>query len=155
MRFCDPGEVHGHVAHDAFDYIGAEAVLSREHVALGGREPILGNAREVVAGRDHVLHKTLRHPADGARAQADQRFGRIIGVALEISAQAAVPLRDGKFVRRESEVVEADANVARIDERLRDRFRLPMPFGAVGKRGFVDLALVLLCLLYTSPSPRD
>jgi hypothetical protein len=36
---------------------------SGERVALGGGEPVLGDAREIVACRNDVLHESLRHAA--------------------------------------------------------------------------------------------
>lgn len=57
MRPSDSGQVHGHVAHEPLDDVGAEAVVFREGVALDGCKPIVGDAFEIVAGRDRVLHE--------------------------------------------------------------------------------------------------
>jgi hypothetical protein len=62
-------------------------------------------ARKIVARQNGVLHEPLRHPADGAGAEADQRVGGIVGVALEVALQPAVLSCDGQAVAREGEMI--------------------------------------------------
>ena len=139
-----PGQIDRKVAHDPLDDVGAEAVFLGECVALGGGEPVLGDAREIVARRNGVLHESLRHAADGAGAETDQRVGGIVGVALEVALQPAFLSRDGQTVAGKGEMIEADADVAGVQQGFRDGFGLQVPLDAVGQGVFGDLALMLL-----------
>jgi hypothetical protein len=47
----------------------------------------------------------LRHAADGAGGETDQRVGGIVGVALEVALQPAILSRDGQTVAREGEMI--------------------------------------------------
>lgn len=120
MRARDFRQVHGRVAHEAVDDIGAEAVILREGIALDGRETAVGNMREMVFGRGDVLHEPLRDASDRTRAEADEGSGGVVRVALDVPAQPALPLRLGEVVVGQSEVIEGDAGLAGIDQRLGD-----------------------------------
>ena len=107
-----PGQIDGKIAHDPFDDVGAKAIFPGERVSLGGGEPVLGDAREIVACRNGVLHESQWHAADGAGAETDQRVGGIVGVALEVALQPAVLSRDGQTVARKREMIETDTDIA-------------------------------------------
>ena len=77
-------------------------------------------------------------------ALAPRPIGGIVGVALEVAPQPAVLSRDGQAVARKSKMIEPDADVACIQQGLRDRFRLQVPVDTIGQGVFGDLALMLL-----------
>ena len=72
-----PGQIDGKVAHDPLDDVGAEAIFPGEYVSLGGGEPVLGDAREIVADqgrRDFALAQTTVIPGYGyARRRREGR----------------------------------------------------------------------------------
>ena len=139
-----PGQIDRKVAHDPLDDIGAEAILPGECVSLGGGEPVFGDPREIVARRNGVLHEPLRHAADGAGAKADERIGGIVGVALEVALQPAVLSRDGQTVAWKGEMIEADADVACVQQGFGDGFGLQMPLVLPGRE---SSAILRWCLL--------
>jgi hypothetical protein len=77
-------------------------------------------------------------------ALAPRPIGGIVGVALEVAPQPAVLSRDGQTVARKGEMIEADADVACVQQGSRDGFGLQVPLDAIGQGVFGDLALVLL-----------
>ena len=99
------GQIDRKIAHDPLDDVGAEAIFLGDCVSLDGGKPVFGNAREIVACRNRVLHESLRRAADGAGAETDQRVGGIVGVALEVALQPAVLLRDRQAVARKGEMI--------------------------------------------------
>ena len=99
---------------------------------------------QIVARRNRVLHESLRHAADGAGAKADQRVGGIVGVALEVAFQPAVLSGNRQTVAGKGEMIEADADVARVLQGCRDGFGLQVPSVLSGKAVFGNLALMLL-----------
>ncbi|WP_354130027.1 hypothetical protein [Bradyrhizobium sp. RT3b] len=65
-RPSDLRQVEGHVAHQSLDWIGSEAIVTREGIPLEGGGPVVGDARQVITGYHDVLCESLRHPSDGA-----------------------------------------------------------------------------------------
>ena len=65
-----------------------------------------------------VLHITGTHTANGRHPQGHQIAIRLRAVALEISLERFLALRDGEFVGRLREVIHADVVVAHGSEAL-------------------------------------
>ena len=90
MTRADVAEIGAELAHDAFDDVGAQPVVVGEPIAFRGGQMARADALRIGADLHLVLDIALRQMSDRARAEAEQNFALVGGVALKITPQRAL-----------------------------------------------------------------
>lgn len=101
-------EVEREIAHQPFDHMRTQMIVLRQLNSLDDGKTALARQTLIFPGRRHVLHITLRQPADRRCAKPDQRIGRIGGITLKIPPQLSVLGRPAQAIGRLGEMIDAN-----------------------------------------------